>query len=682
MRTLRRIFVAGTLVSLALGLPLLAHRGATGGTVYLAHGLPDEELIVLGAALAGSDDAVLLLDSDGASAGLRQFLRDYRPARLVAVGHFPGGADGVERRLGLRPETVLPWTPAAPRQIWRTLLPRPDSVVVCPAAPRRLFLQAACLAGAARAPLLVARGNDVDAPALRQLLADCGATWVYLLGDATRLEPTLAGVRHACLKSEDAVVATYRRLLTSGGAVETAVVANPADTNAGKKGLSSLAPWLAVQKHAALLLCGSDGGDVEAVVAGAAERESLRHLDNLILMADLHSIPWRHRPNPVPGKDEEIEMEPLTPAGVGPFSFAVGRLFHQDRAVVPLTLARQRLLPDLSGPRRALVASNPGGGLSLLETFSRGTAAQLQNAGYRTTARFGDDVHPGELRRLLPQQHVFLWEGHHNTLINEWGFATWDEPLLPSLVFLQSCLALAEPKAGPLLQRGAVAVVGTSTRTYSGSGGACSMAFFDALLYDGRPLGGALRQAKNFLLACTLLKEKRLGKDAAHKGAGLRAAWAFTLWGDPTLRLPPPQPQTATRPPVRHEVTGNTLVLTLPPGSPDRVQSDRYAALLWPNARMAGLVRKELTGDDDERRQVVPLVFAEVHLPRGRPGQVPRLTSRLPSTHWVFCWDGRRRSGYLLATPRPQDTGELRFRVHWEPAQTARAAQASSAGGR
>src|SRR5690349_22932401 len=41
-----------------------------------------------------------------------------------------------------------------------------------------------------------------------------------------------------------------------------------------------------------------------------------------------------------------------------------------------------------------------------------------------------------------------------------------------------------------------------------------SLAFFNAMLYENRPLGGCLRQAKNFLLAYSLLKEKRLGKNA------------------------------------------------------------------------------------------------------------------------------------------------------------------------
>ena len=63
------------------------------------------------------------------------------------------------------------------------------------------------------------------------------------------------------------------------------------------------------------------------------------------------------------------------------------------------------------------------------------------------------------------------------------------------------------------------------------------------------------------------------------------------------------------------------------------------------------------------------MVFAEVYLPRAKAGLTPRLRSRLPSGNWVFLWDARRKTGYLLATPRDLDAGELRFRVDW-PALT------------
>jgi hypothetical protein len=230
-------------------------------------------------------------------------------------------------------------------------------------------------------------------------------------------------------------------------------------------------------------------------------------------------------------------------------------------------------------------------------------------------------------------------------------------------MFLQSCLALNEVETAPLLRRGALAVVGASTRTYSGSGGAITLAFFDGLLYEDQTLGGALRQGKNFLLAYSLLKDKRLGESAKLAGANVRSAWAFTLWGDPTLKLPQRERPAGALPSVRHEVHGRTIVLSVPEKYYDKVVTSRYQARMPPNARLAGLLTKE---SDDDGQRLIPFLFAEVHLPRVPPDQTPRLSSRVPEKNWVFCWDARRRCGYLLITPRPRDEREIRFRVEWD----------------
>jgi hypothetical protein len=313
-----------------------------------------------------------------------------------------------------------------------------------------------------------------------------------------------------------------------------------------------------------------------------------------------------------------------------------------------------------------VVVSNAGGGLPLLELLSRHTALELGNAGYRTTLLAGKEVNPEPMRRLLPSADVFIWEGHYRTLVDDFGFAGWTEPLPPSLLFLQSCLALNEREVEPLLARGAVAVVGSSTRIYSATGGAFTLAYFDALLYDERTLGGSLRQAKNFLLAYALLKEKRLGDEAPLTGANLRSARTFTLWGDPTLRLPRarvPWPEGAPRqakgelPAVRHRMEGRDLLIQVPERAYSRQTVGRYQARLWPNGRLAGLIRPE--GDS---RRLVPLVFAEVPLAGARPGKPPVLRTRLPGSRWVFCWDDRRAVGYLLVLPREGER-DIRFRV-------------------
>ncbi len=643
--------------------PAPAGPRQAGGVVYLGGGLSDEGLIALGSAVAASPGSVLLLDSPPLSAYLRDFLADYRPERVVPVGTFAEGKGDLEKRLGVRVDDPIAHDAGPPTALWKRVFPKADRVVVCPAQPRARLLRAAALAGAKRAPLWVSTGSREDAAALRRWLG-----------------------RRTPLATDAAVDAAYLACL-GPAPVETLVAANPADLGPKLGGMSALAPWLAVRKRAALLLTNDAGTNLPALVEAAVRRRRLRQAETLVLAANLLALPMLQRPNPIPGdKDPAIDLEPLTPparrAAAGrapaavlagqaavPFSFAVGRLFHENRAVVPLNQARQELMARGGAVRRALVASNPGGSLPLLETFSRNTANELRNAGYDVTALYGKEVAGPLLRRQMAGKDLFLWEGHHNTLINDWAFPSWDEPLPPTFVFLQSCLALKDYKVQPLLGRGAVGVVGSSTRTYSGSGGAFSLAFFDALVYEGRSLGGALRQAKNFMVAYALLKEKRLGPQAARTGANLRAAWAFTLWGDPTFRLPRPALPPSALPAVRHEVVGNTIVLQLPAGRHDKVRTAKYQVRMRPNARLAGLVRKK--GDADGL-PLVSLVFAEVHLPRARPGsrpvlagQVPHLRTRLPSSRWVFVWDARRRTGYLLATPRPGDKGPLRFQVDW-----------------
>lgn len=613
-------------------------------TVLLAQGMSGDDLVVFTANVAASGrGCVPLFDSPRTAPSTADFRNAFRPDAVVPVGPFRD-----------RP----------PEALWELLFDRAERVVVCPAEPRPLLLQAATLAGISGAPLLVARGQDDEPAILRRWLERWKTTEVLAVGEAKGLTRGLENLRVTPLTDAAAVADATERALRKKGPITALVVANPADARGGRGAMSRLAPWIAAQKRAPLLLTNPTGDNVAPLVREAMKRPALRDADALILVANPEAIPVEKRPNPVEGKDTVIEMEPLTPTDAEPFTFATGRLFHDDPNVVALMLARQRLLTQARGPRRALVASNPGGGLPLLETFSRHTARELRSRGYQTTALFESEMNREIVRRLLPEQDIFLWEGHHKTMVEEYELPKWTEPLRPSLVVLQSCLALNEDEAYPLLQRGAVAVVGSSTRTYSGSGGAFTLAYFDALLYEDRSLGQALRQAKNFLLAYSLLKEKRLGDGAKLRGANLRSAWAFSLWGDPTLRLPRPEAPADALTPVRHEVTGRTIVVKVPEKSYEPVKSEKFQAQMWPNGRLAGLLTRDET--NEEERHLVPLVFAEVSLPKAPTDREPRLSSRLPSRSYVFLWDARRKTGYLLVRPTSREARELRFTVHWD----------------
>jgi hypothetical protein len=632
-------------------------------TVYLAGGLAPEQLISLSANLAASGrPGLLLLDTPRAEPWNRKFLREFAAAPVIPVGEF-ADPEGLGERLGRPVGTPVAWRRGPDAVGWTDWFPQAGRVVVCPAEPRGQLLQTACLAGAAGVPLVVTAGGQDEPARLRKRLADWKAREVVLVGAARSLELP-ADLRRTELADADAVAAAHRKELRKRGPIESLVLANPADgLIEGDPGLSALAPWVALRHRAALLLTDAPGTDASQLLKEAAAGPDLKAVESVILVASHRAIPVEKRPNPVPGKDEFIEMEPGTPTDLNtPFTFAVGRMFHADLGLALLQTARPRLWPAGPSERKVLLASNPGGGLPLLETFSRNTAREFRNRGYQTMAMFENDVTRPEVQRLLPQADVFLWEGHHMTLVRDFESTAWTEPLRPGLVFLQSCLALNEPEALPLLERGAVATVGSSTRTYSGSGGAFTLAFFDAMMYEDRTLGGSLRSAKNFLNCYSQLKKQRLGEAAKLSGVNVRSAWAFTLWGDPTLKLPKPTTPDDSLPPLRTQVVKNTIVMTLPEQSYPPVDRPPFKSQLMPNARMAGL----LTRDDEDDRHLVPFLFAEVALPKVPDGKTPALKSALPSARYVFSWDARRKTGYLLAMPRAKDTVELRFNVSWE----------------
>jgi hypothetical protein len=621
--------------------------------------MAEPDLVALSVMTAAAMPEVdFLLDSDRAEVVVKPFLARLQPATVIPVGAFPKDHDSA-RRWGVTNPVTSPAKTDPVEYAW-SLYPKAERAMVAPRTPMPDLLQAACLAGTLRVPLFVLRDGDDPVKGLKELLAVRGVKVVTAVGAAVNACKKLEGVRVAELADAAAVALTHRKELTRTGKIEALVLANQADA----KKLSALAPWVAVKRRAALLLTAPDGKDATAVVGAALKDRDTVDADALIVVADLEAVPPSKRDNPAQGKDEQIDVEPWIPEGDAPISLASGRLFHADRAVVPLLLARQRLLDRSPGPPKILIASNPGDGLHLLETFSRNTGRELANAGWKVTGRYGKaELTAKELRELLPEHDVFLWEGHYRTLVDRFEMPKWTDPLRPSLVFLQSCLALNPDESALLLDRGAVAVVGTPNRTYSGSGGALTLAFFDALAYDGRTAGASMRHAKNFLLCYAELKTKRLGAGAKLGGANKRAAWTFTVWGDPTLKMPKPTPPADALPALKCEVAKDRITLALPEKRYPATEVQPYRAEMWPGGRLAGL----FTADGEDTRRLSPLAFAEVAVPGAKDGHSPRLTSKVPSRNWVFRWDARRRVGYLLVIPREKDQAGLEFRFRWEP---------------
>ena len=631
--TARMLLVA--LVGLAVSRPWAGATPPAPGPVYLLGNLGDADTIAFTTALCTSDPgSIVLLESAGSAPSAKAFLDECKPSQINKV--------------------------TSRADVWPRLFPRATKVVVCPPEPRGQLLQAACLAGFLQAPLVVSDGKTSSD--LRRQLQAWATEDVYAIGDVVSFWKNL-GVRTIRLQDEAAVQASYLRHAQKNGPVQALVVANPFDQASGKGGMSTLAPWITLHKRGVLLLTNAAGDNVKTLAQDILKFPALKAVESLVLVGNLQALPMEKRVNPLAGKDSFVETEPLTPAGPEPMSFATGRIFHDDPAIVALMLARPRLWqqrPEAS--RQALVVSNPGGGLPLLETFSRSTALEFRNAGFKVNTFFNTEANRPAVRAVLPQQTIFLWEGHHSTLIRDYEVHQWSEPLWPSIIFLQSCLALDGPKALPFLQRGAVGVLGASSRTYSGSGGALSMSYFDALLYEKQSVGGSLRHAKNFLLCFALLKEKRLGADTKLTGANLRTALAFTLWGDPTLHVPLPAPPDNALPPITHLLHGHTLSINLPQQSHGKVMTAHYQTQVLPNARLAGLLTRT---EDGTEHPLIPLIFREIHFPKAPAGKIPSLHGRLPDANWVFTYDARRAAGYLLIRPRAKDTEEIRFTVEW-----------------
>ncbi|MBP3955782.1 hypothetical protein J8F10_10855 [Gemmata sp. G18] len=663
---MRRLSTRALLIGFAtlgtLSHPLTVARAAApeparAGAVVLVGTVPDPDLVALGVMVAAAQpDTDFLLDSGRTESIVKPYFDRLRPAAVTPVGTFPEGLVAA-KRWGVAEPVVRP-TVADPVAFAWALYPKAERAVVAPRTPAPELLQAACLAGALRVPLFVLREGDDPIKGLKELLAARGTKEITAVGAARDACKKLEGVRVTELADAAATAAAHSKELLRKGKIETLVLANPADA----KKHAALAPWVAVKRRAALLLTGTDGKDAGTVVNAALKEKDTARADVLIVVADTNAIPLVKRANPAAGKDEQIDVEPWIPETDDLITLSAGRLFHADRAVVPLLLARPRLLARAPGPPKILIASNPGDGLPLLETFSRNTGRELENAGWKVIGRYGKtELTAKELRETLPEQDAFLWEGHYRTLVDQFEMPKWTEPLRPSLIFLQSCLALNPDESALLFDRGAAAVVGTPNRTYSGSGGALTLAFFDSLAYDGRNAGASMRHAKNFLLCYMDLKAKRLGDGAKMSGANKRAAWTFTIWGDPELKMPKPAPPKDALPALACEVVKDRITLSLPEKRYPPTEVAPYKAEMWPGGRLAGLFTT-----DEEARLLAPLAFAEVSLPNAKEGYTPRLSSKVPGRNWVFRWDARRRVGYILSVPREKDEGKIEFRVHWD----------------
>ncbi|HEX4609841.1 MAG TPA: hypothetical protein VH092_16710 [Urbifossiella sp.] len=671
LRRVRRPWVAlfaGGLALLGTPAPRAAAQDAAdpprSGTVILAGEMPNPDLMALSvAAAAFAPDATLVMDTPKARTSLRLFMTSVRPATVHMVGRFPPIVDPV-RRWGDGPPVIVP--EKAHRDpvafAWSLAPGRVDRAVVAPADPGDELFRAAALAGAIRAPLFVLREGPDPVKGLKELLAAKGVRQVLAVGAAAAPVVRMGGVEVVRLADASAVDAAHRRELARSGPPRTWVLASPGDLD----GCGVFAPWVATLRKATLLLTNEEGTDSEQVFANALTGPDAGSVDTMIAVADPDAIPVTKRRNPTGGRDGDfVDVEPWVPRNKAHLvSVSAGRLYNPDRSGVPLLIARSKLLSEKKGPPKVLISSNPGDGLKLLETFSRNTGRELENAGCKVTSMFGRfTMNETQARKAMTEHDYFIWEGHNGTVNGRFGAARFHEPMLPSIAFIQSCMELNPQIAGPLQDRGVVAVIGTPNRMFSGSGGAYVLAFSDAMAYEGMSVGAAMRHAMNYMLMYAELKEMRLGGDARLGGANRRAAYTFALWGDPTAHLPTPTPPADALPRLRSSGNKSSITLKLPEQKYPTTEVMPYRAEMWPGGRLAGLYSFD---GEDEGKSLIPLAFAEIAIPDAPAGKVPHLSSRVPARNYVFRWDARRKVAYILLLPRDKDVNDVEFRVHWE----------------
>jgi hypothetical protein len=482
----------------------------------------------------------------------------------------------------------------------RTLWPNATAGIVTAAGDYEWLLRAAAFAGATGAALVVL---EDDAALTRERLGDWGVKTLYVTPPVVA-RPELETLGRTVEGVPNAQDLTRRLLAMAPEPPALVVVTNPADRlgRFSPSSLSLLAPLVATMHRAPLVLAKSaEPAAVELQVRRFVGRHGLEPT-HVALVGDELALRSHRVPDPVLeaggpealGGGREVRVELFSQIQEWkPQDLAVGRLVAEDASQASAVLARQ--LHDRATPRRPVVfLSNADEVFALGETISRTTTHELKNAGVPLRAYFREQVTPQVIRRALADTDVLVWEGHARDLtLEERGGVAADRT--PAVVVLQGCYTLDRSDPFILMERGTRAIVATSAAIYSSSGSAFARALFDSLVYDGADLGTAVRNARNMLLALTLLKRARGHADWTKT---YRAALAFALWGDPTTR-PALEKRKTGRTPVRWRLGDGTLSLSIPQGRLPRVDVGRYRAAPAPRAMLSGLILKD--GERPER---------------------------------------------------------------------------------
>jgi hypothetical protein len=224
-------------------------------------------------------------------------------------------------------------------------------------------------------------------------------------------------------------------------------------------------------------------------------------------------------------------------------------------------------------------------------------------------------------------------------------------------VILQSCHSLDQVVAQKVFGCGGVGLLGTVTNVHSASGSAFAKAYCDGLLYRGRTVGEALRDARNYFLCLARLKTQRGHKEQAKV---YRVAMSFRLWGDPEVTLLPTGPTRMRWAPVSAKfVAPDKVQITTPGRFLPECRTAKYVARMLPGSQAAGIV-KRLKGK--EHRRLMPTYFFVLPIPRGfSDSRYTKLQGQGDAVQRaVFMTDSVGRNVYLLYFPaKDRRRGEI-----------------------
>lgn len=508
------------------------------------------------------------------------------------------------------------------------------------------LLRAAAFAASTQIALLPLDRNDTS-QAVTEAVSGLDTIYRFRLPAGAKDRTGAAAGRVVDLDTAEALEREWLPLLAPSPP-DALVIANPRDVDGlfSPSGLSLLAPLLSAAHRAPLLLV--DGADPAAI-----EREALTFLDaarlhptHIILVGDELALRSHTLPDPVitaggpeaRGGGKTLRVELFSEIQQQrPQDLSVGRIVAEDATSASVLLARQR--HHASEAKPVVLLGNADEAFSLGEAISRVTVEELRNVSVPVRAFYRDEITPAVVLDALDSTELLVWEGHARdlTLEERGGIAVGGAP---EIAILQGCYTLDRSDPFILLEKGTFAIVASSAAIYSAPGSAFAHAIFDSFLYERADLGTAVRNARNFLFGLSQLQRSRNHPDWRKT---YRAALAFALWGDPTLR-PRLDSDRAKVAPVAWTPGHAGIDLDIPAETLPEVSSGNYRAQVPPRAQLGGLVLPSRSGVE---RRLKDLYFTVQRLPRNAGAACA------PNRGWSLWSAYAPRSGTLTVLARP-----------------------------